>query len=413
MTARVEPLFAERAHWLRASDVRELLKYTQDPTIISFAGGLPSPEAFPREELRIIFEELLGEDRLPALQYGPTPGDPALRRELVSLMGSRGIDASVERTVVTHGAQQALEFIGRVLLNPGDVAIVTEPTYLGVFTALATYRPSYHGIPMDEEGILTDVLEEDLNALAMDRVRPKFIYVVPTFHNPTGTTISARRRRRLVDLAATYEVPIIEDDPYRDLRFEGDDVPPIASMDTEGWVVYLGSFSKTLAPGFRIGWAHGPENLIQKMALAKQGADLFTNGFGQRVAERYLALGMMKGHLPRIRSLYRSKRDTMLTRMKETFPDRVTWTRPQGGMFVWATTPPQADTRSILPMAAAQHVVYVPGHGFFAGPPQTNHLRLNYSFPSEGDIRKGIGILGSVLDGALGAPSARPALIEA
>jgi 2-aminoadipate transaminase len=409
----VETLLAERARWLKASDVRELLKYTQDPEIISFAGGLPSPEAFPRDELRVIFKELLREDRLPALQYGPTPGDPALRRELTSLMAHRAIDASPDRTVVTHGAQQALEFLGRVLLDPGDVVIVTRPTYLGIFTALATYRPTYHGVPLDEEGILTDALEEDLKALAMDGIRPKFIYVVPTFHNPTGTSTSARRRRRLADLAATYGIPVIEDDPYYDLRFEGDDVAPIASMDREGWVVYLGSFSKILAPGFRIGWAHGPSALIQKMALAKQGADLFTNGFGQRVAERYLAHGMLERHLPRIRALYRRKRDVMLAHMRETFPDGVSWTRPGGGMFLWVTIPRGFDTRAILPAAAAQRVVYVPGHGFFAESPESNHMRLNYSFPSEADIEKGIGILGSLLDRTIRSSLPSPPLIEA
>src|SRR3990172_9152720 len=226
MTPGVEALFAERARWLKASDVRELLKYTQDPSIISFAGGLPSPDAFPRDELRVIVEELLQEDRLPALQYGPTPGDPALRRELTSLMARRGIDASADRTVVTHGAQQALEFLGRVLLDPGDIVIATRPTYLGLFTALATYRPTYHDVPLDEDGILTDVLEDDLRALALDGIRPKFIYVVPTFHTPDRKSVSARRRRRLADLAATYEVPVIEDDPYHDLRFERDPVPP-------------------------------------------------------------------------------------------------------------------------------------------------------------------------------------------
>src|SRR3990172_141648 len=368
MTPGVEALFAERARWLKASDVRELLKYTQDPSIISFAGGLPSPDAFPRDELRVIVEELLQEDRLPALQYGPTPGDPALRRELTSLMARRGIDASADRTVVTHGAQQALEFLGRVLLDPGDIVIATRPTYL---------------------------------------------YVPPTSHKPTGTSTSARRRRRLADLAATYEVPVIEDDPYHDLRFEGDPVAPIASMDRDGWIVYLGSFSKTLAPGFRIGWAHGPPALIQKMGLAKQGADLFTNGFGQRVAARYLALGMLDRHLPRIRALYRRKRDVMLARMQETFPDRVTWTRPEGGMFLWVTIPSELDTRSILPAAAAQRVVYVPGHGFFAGTPEPNHMRLNYSFPSEPDIEKGIGILGALLDRAIRSSLPGPPLIGA
>jgi 2-aminoadipate transaminase len=397
MAPNLEPLFSERAKLLKGSDVRELLKYAQDPTVISFGGGLPSPEAFPVEDLKIIFEELLQEDGTPALQYGPTIGDPGLRKALATMLASRGIHDAGEQIIVTHGAQQSLELMGRVLLDPGDFVAVTQPTYLGIFTALSVYQPTYHGVPTDEEGILTDVLEEDLQALSMDGLRPKFIYVVSTFLNPTGVTMSARRRRQLVDLAASYEVPIIEDDPYYDLRFEGDPIPPIAAMDKEGWVVYLGTFSKVLAPGFRVGFAHGPAELINKMSLAKQGVDLFTNGFGQRVAERYLSLGFLERHLPKVRKLYRHKRDVMLKAMKDSFPETAMWTRPQGGLFLWATVDPAIDTKALLPKAAERGVIYVPGHGFFAGKPQVNHMRLNFSFPSDSNIKKGIPILGSVL----------------
>lgn len=397
MAPNLEPLFSERAKLLKASDVRELLKYSQDPTIISFGGGLPSPDAFPIEDLKIVFEELLNEDDTPSLQYGPTPGDPLLKKALATMLKSRGIAANAEQIIVTHGAQQALELFGRVILDPGDIAVVTQPTYLGIFTAISVYQPSYHGVPTDEEGILTDVLEENLRALAMDRIRPKFLYVVPTFHNPTGVTMSLRRRRALVDLAAEYEIPVIEDDPYYDVRFEGESVPPIASLDKEGWVIYLGSFSKVLAPGFRVGFAHGPSDLIAKMGLAKQGVDLFTNGFGQRVAERYLSLGLMKKHLPKIRRLYRRKRDVMLETLQETWPDNTVWTRPEGGLFLWTTVDPSIDTKELLPRAAQRGVIYVAGHGFYAGNPEVNHMRLNFSFPSDANIRKGIGILGEVL----------------
>ncbi|HII39935.1 MAG TPA: PLP-dependent aminotransferase family protein [Thermoplasmata archaeon] len=404
MAPNLEPLFSARARLLKASDVRELLKYSQDPTVISFGGGLPSPEAFPVEDLRVIFEELLHEDNTPALQYGPTPGDPLLKNALATMLASRGIPAKADQIIVTHGAQQALELFGRVFLDPGDIAMVTQPTYLGIFTALSIYQPTYHGVPTDNEGILPDVLEENLQALAMDRIQPKFLYIVPTFHNPTGVTTSLRRRRALVDLAAEYEIPIIEDDPYYDVRFEGDPVPPIASLDKEGWVIYLGSFSKVLAPGFRVGFAHGPADLMGKMALAKQGVDLFTNGFGQRVAERYLSLGLMKKHLPRIRKLYRRKRDVMLATMKETWPDNAEWTRPLGGLFLWATVDPTIDTKALLPRAAQKGVIYVAGHGFYAGQPEVNHMRLNFSFPSDPNIRKGIGILGEALREEKGAP---------
>ncbi len=404
MAPNLEPLFSERAKLLKASDVRELLKYTQDPSIISFGGGLPSPEAFPVEDLKLIFEELLSEDNTPALQYGPTPGDPLLKSALATMLASRGIAANPNQILITHGAQQALELFGRVFLDPGDIAMVTQPTYLGIFTAISVYQPSYHGVPTDEEGILTDVLEEHLRALALDRVRPKFLYVVPTFHNPTGITMSLRRRRALVDLAAGYEIPIIEDDPYYDVRFEGEAVPPIAALDKEGWVVYLGSFSKVLAPGFRVGFAHGPADLMNKMALAKQGVDLFTNGWGQRVAERYLSLGLMKKNLPKIRKLYRRKRDVMLAALKETWPDNASWTRPQGGLFLWTTVDPVIDTKDLLPRAAEKGVIYVAGHGFYAGEPEVNHMRLNFSYPSDANIRKGIGILGEVLREEKGAP---------
>jgi len=404
MAPNLEPLFAERTKLFKASDVRELLKYSQDPTVISFGGGLPSPEAFPVEDLKIVFEELLHEEGTPALQYGPTPGDPLLRKALATMLAGRGIPAAADQIIVTHGAQQALELFGRVFLDPGDIAMVTQPTYLGIFTAISVYEPAYHGVPTDEEGILTDVLEEELRALAMDHLRPKFLYVVPTFHNPTGVTMSLRRRRALVDLAAEYEIPIIEDDPYYDVRFEGDSVPPIASLDKEGWVMYLGSFSKVLAPGFRVGFAHGPADLISKMALAKQGVDLFTNGFGQRVAERYLSLGLMKKHLPKIRKLYRRKRDVMLQTLEDTWPDNTEWTRPQGGLFLWTTVDPTLDTRELLPRAAQRRVIYVPGHGFYAGNPEVNHMRLNFSFPSDANIRKGIPVLGEILREEKGTP---------
>ncbi len=399
MAPNLEPLFSERTKLLKASDVRELLKYSQDPSVISFGGGLPNPEAFPLEDLKLVFEELLHEDNTPSLQYGPTNGDPLLRKALATMMAGRGIPAQADQIIVTHGAQQALELFGRVFLDPGDIAMVTQPTYLGIFTAISVYQPEYHGVPTDEEGILTDVLEEELRALAMDHLRPKFLYVVPTFHNPTGVTMSLRRRRALVDLSAEYEIPIIEDDPYYDLRFEGETIPPIASLDKEGWVIYLGSFSKVLAPAFRVGFAHGPADLVNKMSLAKQGVDLFTNGFGQRVAERYLSLGMMKKHIPKIRKLYRHKRDIMLESLEASWPEETSWTHPKGGMFLWATVDPDIDTKALLPKAASRGVIYVPGHGFYAGAPETNHMRLNFSFSSDDAIRKGIPILGSVLRG--------------
>ena len=404
MAPNLEPLFSRRAKLLKASDVRELLKYSQDPTVISFGGGLPSPDAFPVEDLKIIFEELLHEDATPALQYGPTPGDPLLKRALATMLAGRGIPAAADQIIVTHGAQQALELFGRVFLDPGDIAMVTQPTYLGIFTAISVYESTYHGVATDKEGILPDILEENLRALAMDGLRPKFLYVVSTFHNPTGVTMSLRRRRALVDLAAEYRVPIIEDDPYYDVRFEGDPVPPIASLDKEGWVIYLGSFSKVMAPGFRVGFAHGPTDLIGKMALAKQGVDLFTNGFGQRVAERYLSLGLMKKHLPTIRKLYRHKRDVMLEALRDTWPDNAEWTKPHGGLFLWATVDPSLDTKDLLPRAARKGVIYVPGHGFYAGNPEVNHMRLNFSFPSDANIRKGIPVIGEVLKEEKGAP---------
>ena len=419
MPPNLESLYADRMRWIRGSDVRELLRYAQDTSVISLAGGLPSPEAFPVEDLGLIFEELLHEASTPALQYGPTGGDPLLKKALVRVLRSRGIDSEPDRILVTHGAQQALELFGRVMLNPGNIGLVAQPTYLGIFTAMTAYHPVYHGIVSDRDGIRTDVLQEALEAFSMDGIRPKFIYVVSSFHNPTGVTMSARRRRDLANLAAAYEVPVIEDDPYYDLRFEGEPLRPVAGYDRDGWVLYVGSFSKVLAPAFRIGFVHGPAELLAKMSLAKQGVDLFTNGFGQRVAERYLTLGLMGKHIPKIRAIYRRKRDVMLRALEESAPDGMEWTHPDGGMFLWATTDPSIDTKELLPRAASKGVVYVPGHSFYAGTPERNHMRLNFSFPSDGQIRKAVALLGDTLKEALAGPLApvlkddsRRALVE-
>jgi 2-aminoadipate transaminase len=388
---------------MRSSLVRELLKLTAQPGLISFAGGLPAADLFPLERFQEACDRVLSDPG--ALQYSTTEGERPLRELIARHTARYGIDVGVENVLVTTGSQQALDLIGKVFLNPGDHVVVERPTYLGALQAWNAYQADYLSVDVDGDGMRTPELPAAL------RSRPKFIYAQPNFQNPTGVTLSLERRRELVRLADEYGVPILEDDPYGQLRYEGEHIPPLVALDAEyrgltgvgytGNVLYLSTMSKTLAPGLRLGWIIGPVDVIQRLAQAKQGTDLFTSNFTQRVACEVARSGFLDRHVRTLRPAYKSRRDAMLSAMSREFPSGVTWTRPAGGLFIWAELPPSIDTTELLKEALAEKVAFVPGDAFHADGSGRNTMRLNFTNMAEERIAEGIARLGRVITRAL------------
>jgi 2-aminoadipate transaminase len=388
------------------SIIRELLKFTQQPDIISFAGGMPAPELFPREQLQEAACRVLSENGEKALQYGPTEGLMPLRRWISERMVRYGIQAEASNVFITTGAQQALDLIGKLLINPGDQILVEEPTYLGALQAWNAYQAEYAGVPCDDHGLRTDLLE---NAL---RVGPKFMYILPNFQNPGGTTLALERRLELVRLSNKYGIPIVEDDPYGALRFEGEHLPPLVALDAdfqtsaglnghgymEGNVIYLGTFSKTLSPGLRLGWVVAPIEVIDHMVMAKQGTDLQTSTFDQMLAWEVLKTGFLDDHIKLIRKVYGERRDVMLAALEKYFPPGSSWTHPEGGLFLWAKVPEGIDTEALLKEAVEAKVAFVPGFAFYSDPSQGHDtMRLNFSNAKPEMIEEGIRRLGQLL----------------
>jgi len=388
-------------HSMKSSMIRELLKLTTDPDVISFAGGLPAPDLFPLEEFRDAADRVLRDQGQQALQYSTTEGAPLLREMIARHTSRYGIAVTLDNVLVTSGSQQALDLIGRVFLNPGDHVLVERPTYLGALQAWSAYQAEYLSVDVDADGMRTDA------AAAALRGGPKFIYALPNFQNPTGVTLSLERRRRLVGLADEHGVPILEDDPYGQLRYDADHLPPLVSVDAEhrgfgrggysGNVLYLSTFSKTLAPGLRLGWVIGPADVVHRLAQAKQGADLHTSIFVQLVAYEVARSGFLDHHVRRLRAAYRERRDAMLAAMAAHFPQSITWTRPLGGLFIWATLPNGLDAADLLRQALADKVAFVPGGVFFADGTGHNTLRLNFTAARPAVIEEGIACLGRVL----------------
>jgi len=393
--------YAQRTQRMTSSAIRELLKLTEDPEVISFAGGLPAPDVFPVDEFSAACGQVLKEWGALALQYGSTDGFLPLREMIARHTGRYGISVTEENILITSGSQQALDLIGKVFINPGDRILVEEPTYLGALQAWNAYGAEYVTVRMDENGMVTDELE---NAL---RSGVKFIYVLPNFQNPTGVTLSTERRQKLLEIADQYGVPIIEDDPYGQLRYEGENLPSIVSMDNEyrkngnneyrGNVIYLSTFSKTLAPGLRLAWVIAPAQVIRKLVQAKQGADLHTSTFNQIVAYEVARGGFIDRHIWLIRRVYGERRNVMLDAMEELFPPGVTWTKPQGGLFLWGMLPKELDTTEIFKTAVARKVAFVPGAPFFALGGGKNTMRLNFSYSNPEKIQIGIERLANVL----------------
>ncbi len=387
--------FAQRTKAIKSSVIRELLKLTQRPEVISFAGGLPAPELFPIERFQQACQRVLVEKGACALQYGTTEGYAPLREMIAQNMARYGVVAAADNILITSGSQQALDLIGKLLVNPGDRLLVEAPTYLGALQAFDVYGAEYVSVPIDDDGVQTGRLEEAL------RSGPKFMYILPNFQNPGGVTLSEGRRHELVLLADRYGIPIIEDDPYGQLRYEGQHLPPLIVADREnlrrddgyrlGNVIYLSTFSKTLAPGLRLGWIVAPPEVITKLVQLKQGADLHTSTFVQVVAHEVARDGFLDEHVKKIRQVYRERRDAMLAALQEFFPPEVTWTHPAGGLFLWVTLPPDIECKALFEAALQQDVAFVPGDSFYAtGDEGRRHMRLNFSNAPPERIREGI-----------------------
>jgi 2-aminoadipate transaminase len=398
MTTPWRHRYAQRTQRMTSSMVRELLKITSQPDVISFAGGLPAPELFPIEEMRVAADTVLRTQGRAALQYSMTEGYPPLREMIVRHMARYGVRVTIDNVLITTGSQEALDLIGKVLINPGDKVLTEEPTYLGALQAFTTYGAEYVTVPVDHDGLQTSRLEEAL------RAGPKFMYILPNFQNPAGTTLSLARRLELIALADRYGVPIVEDDPYGQLRYEGEHIKPLVVLDAEhnhcetnghykGNVIYLSTFSKTLAPGLRLGWVVAPEEVLNRLVQAKQGTDLHSSTFDQMLAHEVARGGFIDRHVRRIREVYRRRRDVMLAALEQAFPDPsvgVRWTRPQGGLFLWVTVPEAIDTGELLREAVRERVAFVPGTAFYPSGGGRNTMRLNFSNASEAMIQEGI-----------------------
>ena len=358
--------------------------------MISFAGGLPASETFPVKDLEDIACQILRQKGATALQYGPTEGELSLREEIAKWISREKPGIKSENILVTSGSQQGLDIVSKVFLDPKDTVIVELPTYIGGLQAFTAYRAKMVGVPQDNQGMKMDLLEKTLARLAKRKKKPKFIYVVPDFQNPSGVTMSLERRKRLLELAYEYELPILEDSPYRDLRFTGESIPAIFSLDKENQIIVLGTFSKLLCPGLRLAWITAPAEWMDRMVVAKQSMDLCSPTLTQLIAAEYMKRGLLPKQVEGIRRLYARKRQVMLEALKKYMPKGVTWTKPEGGLFLWVKLPKRMSTDDLFPKAAENGVVYVKGSAFYCNGKGQNTMRLNFSYPSEEQIEEGI-----------------------
>lgn len=381
--------FSERADQLQSSFIREILKITQQPEIISFAGGLPSPLTFPVDEMKVAFDKVLETNGKVALQYGPTDGYLPLRQWIADSLSTNGAKIIPEQVLMTSGSQQALDLLGKVLIDEGSRVLVETPSYLGALQAFSVYRPEFKSVDTDEHGLVPSSLDPVAAGA-------RLLYALPNFQNPTGRTLSVERRLELVETCARLGLPLIEDDPYGALSYKGDPLPKMVAMNPEG-VIYMGSFSKVLTPGIRLGYVVAPLPLVRRLELAKQAADLHTSQLTQMVVHEVIKDGFLERHIPKIRTLYGNQCQVMLDAMAQYFPAGVEWTKPEGGMFIWVTLPKHIDAMKLLDEAIAQKVAFVPGSPFYANEPETNTLRLSFVTVPPERIRTGIEILGKLI----------------
>jgi 2-aminoadipate transaminase len=389
---RFVDLYAARTSGMSASEVRALFAVASRPDVVSLAGGMPYVEAIPSADVMDAVRQVVEEDGATALQYVGGQGHLSLRERLVSLMAEEGVEADPQDVVVTTGAQQALDLVAKIFVDPGDLVAVEAPAYVGALTAFGAYEPRYLQIDVDEEGMVVDQLEDAF----VRGDRPKFVYTCANFGNPSGMTLSYPRRERLVALCREAGVPIVEDNPYGLLRFEGGALPALRTLDPDN-VIYLGTVSKVFSPGVRVGWALAEPSVIQRLVLAKEAADLCGSSFNMLVTERYLAGDRWRPNLQALVDIYRSRRDVMLEVIGETFPAGAMWTHPAGGFYVWVTLPDWVDTRALLSAAVERRVAYVPGTAFYPDGRGSNQMRLAFCHPTQDRIREGVTRLGSLL----------------
>jgi len=390
MIKDLTPFYSKNALNMKRSEIRELLKVTRRPEIISFAGGLPGPETFPVKELEDISCQVLREKGGLALQYGPTEGELPFREEIAKWLGREKAGIKPENILITAGSQQGLDIIAKVFLDPKDIVVLELPSYIGGLQAFAAYRAKMIGVPQDMDGMRTDLLEAVLEKLAKRKKKPKFIYVVPDFQNPSGMTMSLERRKKLLKLAYEYEVPLIEDSPYRDLRYAGEPVPPIYGLDTEDQVMVLGTFSKILCPGLRLAWIMAPTTWMDRLVVAKQSMDLCSPTYTQLMISEYMKRGFLSKQIEIIRKAYGKKLKVMLEALEKYMPKGVEWSKPEGGLFLWVQLPKKMSANELFPKAIENNVAYVVGSAFHCDGKGQNTMRLNFSFSTEQQIDEGI-----------------------
>jgi 2-aminoadipate transaminase len=394
---RYAGLFASRTRGMKSSAMRDIMSIIARPEVISLAGGLPDTSAFPKETLERVMAAVARESSAEALQYGPTDGLAGAKECILEVMAAEGIRADADDMIVTAGGQQVIDLVARALVDPGDVVVAEAPTYPGAVPVFSSYQADVVQIEMDSDGMRVDLLEETLDRLEREGRKPKFIYTIPTFQNPAGVTMSLPRRHRLVEVARQRELLVLEDNPYGLLRYEGTPNPTLRELDGGVYVMYLGTFSKILSPGIRLGWVLAPPPVLEKINLGKQAADLCSSTLSQLMVQAYFEQARWRDYIDTVAETYRARRDTMLDALAEHFPAQAEWTHPQGGLFIWATLPDFIDTTDLLARALRDNVAFVPGAGAYMDGRGHNAMRLNFSAVGEADIREGIRRIGKVV----------------
>jgi 2-aminoadipate transaminase len=397
MIKSVDHFLSNAGKSMKRSAIREILKLIQKPGMISFAGGLPAPETFPVDDLKEIVIEILEKYGADSLQYGTTEGDPDLRRVMVDRYRKNGLNIETNNLIITSGSQQAIDLISRIFIDQGDYVLCGLPSYLGAINTFQVYGAKLKGITLDESGMKSDELEETILRLKEYGKRIKFIYLIPDFQNPSGITIPESRRDKIIELAEKYNLLIVEDSPYREVRFEGEPQKMMYELDKTGRVITLCTFSKIFAPGFRVGWVLGNPVILDKIIMAKQTSDLCTSPFVQKIIARYIEKGLLEKNLQNTIALYSQRRNHMITCLKKYMPEKINWTNPQGGLFLFLTLPPGFDSDFIFNKAVNKNVAFVSGSTFFCNNSGQNTLRLNFSYSNNHDIEEGICRLAEVI----------------